>query len=31
MATSEALKISREVDPDGKGRCLYLMDVDLQW
>lgn len=21
MATSEALKISREVDPDGKSRC----------
>lgn len=25
MATSEALKISREVDPDGKDKCLYLM------
>uniref|UniRef100_A0A8C2NEK5 Dynamin-1-like protein n=1 Tax=Capra hircus TaxID=9925 RepID=A0A8C2NEK5_CAPHI len=25
MATSEALKISREVDPDGKDRYLFLM------
>lgn len=25
MATSEALKISREVDPDGKDRCEHLM------
>ena len=25
MATSEALKISREVDPDGKDRYKFLM------